>query len=42
MKPGTRHLGRVNPRAGFNNYGFLIYIFMWKYIKNYFFYIKTI
>ena len=21
MKPGTRPLGRVNPRAGFNNYG---------------------
>jgi len=20
MKPGTRPLGRVNPRAGFNNY----------------------
>ena len=23
MKPGTQPLGRVNPRAGFNNYGFL-------------------
>jgi replication factor A1 len=25
MKPGTRPLGRVNPRAGFNNYGFYTY-----------------
>jgi len=28
MKPGTRPLGRVNPRAGFNNYAIYTLFFL--------------